>query len=99
MTAAFEIDIIHTTAGTMHPSGWLVRVDGDVSVVAPIEDAVAVALRIAHDVTSRGGGAVWIRVIDAHGTVEIARYGGVAAAERGADDRGDCDRDRACARP
>lgn len=78
MAATFEIDIIHTTAGPMHPSGWLVRVDGDVSVVAPIEDAVDVALRIAHDVTRRCGGSVWIRLIDELGGVELARFGEVA---------------------
>jgi hypothetical protein len=77
MAASLDIDIVHTTAGDMHPSGWLVRVDGDASVVAPIEDAVEVALRIARDAVRRSGLGVWIRVIDEHGSVELARYGEV----------------------
>jgi hypothetical protein len=84
MAASLDIDIVHTTAGEMHPSGWLVRVDGDASVVAPIEDAVDVALRIARDVTRRSGCCVWIRVIDEDGSVELARYGEVATPCRAA---------------
>ena len=81
MNDEIEIEIIHSGAGELHPSGWLVRVAGEVSVVAPIEDAVRVALRVARDVTRRSGVAVGIRMIDSRGSVELARYGPLPEAD------------------
>lgn len=79
-----EIEIIHTGAGELHPSGWLVRVAGEVSVVAPIEDAVRIALRVARDVMRTSGSPVGIRLIDSRGSVELARFGVVPWAEHAA---------------
>ena len=81
MGNAIDIEIIHTEAGGVHPSGWLVRVGGEIAVVAPIEDAVRVALRVARNVARNTGSAVGITLVDEGGAVEIARFG--AAPGRG----------------
>ena len=74
MSGDLKIEIIHTGAGPLHPPGWLVRVAGEVSMIAPIEDALRVARRMARTISRSTGARVGITLTDEDVTVEIGRY-------------------------
>lgn len=80
MNCEIAIEIIHTTAGELCPSGWLVRVAGEASIVAPLDDALRVALALASRLSREHGAAVAISLIDASGAVEVARYRALSVA-------------------
>lgn len=82
MGGDLEIEIIHTGAGPLHPSGWLVRVAGEVSMIAPIDDALRVARRMARTVSRSTGARVGITLTDEDLTVEIGRYGKASSPYR-----------------
>ncbi|HET9484869.1 MAG TPA: hypothetical protein VFO79_13000 [Xanthomonadales bacterium] len=84
MSAETDIRIIHTAGGDMHPPGWLVYVAGEVAVVAPLEDALRIARRLARNVSRNPGAPVAITLVDAGRSVRIACDGG--AGDPGSDD-------------
>ena len=82
MSGTVHIEIVHTEAGALHPSGWLVRVAGEIAVIAPIVDALRVAQRMARNVHRSTGAQVGITLTDEDGTVVVGRYGDPAEPRR-----------------